>query len=378
MESFLPAFIDANEEDQVREIRSYFKSNDDSISEETVSPLHEELSQLLDYCEVCFKNEAEMESVMNSILYLVLIVTEQRDELIKKCCDKLSTMLSSDDPTASARLRILSVLFSGLQERDPMRYNVYAAQLMIASKASLIDEIPTGLDLVKEWLNMWGSDADGKRHIYRLLYNALIDEHHSEEASNVMIELLSTYTEQNASTAKEDAKSCITSCLAKPNLLILDNIIALRPVASLKGEPIYKLLEIFVSGHVQDYISFYESNKEFVDSLGLSNELNLKKMRILTVMEIGVNKHEISFDELANQLDINVDDVEGFVIEAVQTSLVKVRLDQMNKRVVISSVAPRTFGQDQWKSLHGRLVEWRNNLVSVNAGLQSVVPAIQV
>lgn len=48
---------------------------------------------------------------------------------------------------------------------------------------------------------------------------------------------------------------------------------------------------------------------------GLSHELNLKKMRILTVMEIGVNKHEISFDELANQLGINVDDVEGFVIE---------------------------------------------------------------
>lgn len=59
-----------------------------------------------------------------------------------------------------------------------MRYNVYAAQLMIASKASLIDEIPTVLDLVKEWLNMWACDADRKRHIYRLLYNALVDEHH--------------------------------------------------------------------------------------------------------------------------------------------------------------------------------------------------------
>lgn len=72
----------------------------------------------------------------------------------------------------------LSVLFSGLQEKDPMRYHVYAAQLMIASKASLIDEIPTSLDQVKEWLNMWACDGDGKRHIYRLLYNALVDEHH--------------------------------------------------------------------------------------------------------------------------------------------------------------------------------------------------------
>lgn len=95
-----------------------------------MSPLHEELSQLLDCCEVCFKNETgklcyimdlivediysnkvlvfgtEMESVMNSILSLVLIVTEQRDQLIRKCCDKLSATMSSDDPTAPARLRM--------------------------------------------------------------------------------------------------------------------------------------------------------------------------------------------------------------------------------------------------------------------------------
>jgi hypothetical protein len=69
------------------------------------------------------------------------------------------------------------VLFSGLQERDPIRYNVYAAQLLVASKARLIDEIPTALDQVKEWLDMWECDADGKRHIYRLLYNSLFDEH---------------------------------------------------------------------------------------------------------------------------------------------------------------------------------------------------------
>lgn len=43
---------------------------------------------------------------MNSILSLVLIVTERRDELIKKCCDKLSSPLTADDPTSPARLRM--------------------------------------------------------------------------------------------------------------------------------------------------------------------------------------------------------------------------------------------------------------------------------
>ncbi|KAK3699157.1 hypothetical protein QZH41_011878 [Actinostola sp. cb2023] len=377
MEAFLPVFIDADEQDQVREIRAYFISKEADIKEESATPLQEELSQLLDCCHVCFRNENGMESVMNSILSLILIVTERRDELIKKCCDKLSS-LSEDDSTAAARLRILTVLFSGLHENDPIKYDVYAAQLLVASKGKLVSEVPTCLDQVKNWLEMWGCDSDQKRHIYRLFYDALFNENLSEEASDVMIELLSTYTEENASTAKEDAKSCIVSCLAKPNVLTLDNIIALRPVCALRGEPIYELLEIFVSGHVQDYIKFYESNTDFVTSLGLSHENNLKKMRILTVMDIGVSRHEISFHDLSNQLGMDVEHIEGFIIEAVQTSLVKARLDQMNKRVIINSVAPRNFVPHQWKGLHSRLLEWRNNLTSVNNGLHSVVPQIQV
>lgn len=70
----------------------------------------------------------------------------------------------------------LSVLFSGLNERDPILYEVYTAQLQVAIKGKLINEIRTDLDEVKNWLVMWGSDEDKKRQIYRLLYKALFEE----------------------------------------------------------------------------------------------------------------------------------------------------------------------------------------------------------
>lgn len=48
--------------------------------------------------------------------------------------------------------------------------------------------------------------------------------------------------------------------------------------------------------------------------LGLNHEKNLRKMRILSFVSL-VNKHgEITFEELSKELDINVDDVESFVI----------------------------------------------------------------
>ena len=63
----------------------------------------------------------------------------------------------------------------------------------------------------------------------------------SEEASKVMVELLNTYTDDNASQAKEDAQNCIVSFLAKPNVLIMDHLQRLRPVAALEGTPIHKV-----------------------------------------------------------------------------------------------------------------------------------------
>lgn len=68
------------------------------------------------------------------------------------------------------------MLFSGLHECDPIRYEVYAAQLMVAVKGKLVTETPSNLDQVRGWLDAWNCDADKKRHIYRLLYNALFEE----------------------------------------------------------------------------------------------------------------------------------------------------------------------------------------------------------
>ena len=65
---------------------------------------------------------------------------------------------------------------------------------------------------------------------------------HSEEAAKVMVELLSTYSDENASEVKDDAKSCIVSLLGRPNVLIMDHLLTLPPVAALEGEPIHQVM----------------------------------------------------------------------------------------------------------------------------------------
>lgn len=64
---------------------------------------------------------------------------------------------------------------------------------------------------------------------------------YSEEATAVMVELLRTYSDENASEVKDDATNCIISLLGRPNVLIMDFLLTLPPVAALQGEPIYEV-----------------------------------------------------------------------------------------------------------------------------------------
>ena len=91
-----------------------------------------------------------------------------------------------------------------------------------------------------------------------------------------MIELLGTYTTENASQAREEAQRCIVASLADPHTFLLDHLLQLKPVKSLEGELIHDLLKIFVSEKLDAYQKFYENHRDFVSgTLGLKHENNL-------------------------------------------------------------------------------------------------------
>lgn len=216
----------------------------------------------------------------------------------------------------------------------------------------------------------------------------------SELASKVMIELLGTYTSENASVAREDAMKCIASALADPNTFLLDPLLSLKPVRFLEGELIHDLLSVFVSEKLASYMQFYKNHKEFVTSQGLNHDLNMKKMRLLSFMQLAESNPEMTFEQLQKELQINADEVEPFIIEGsfnwvsniiilliniiytvLKTKLVRARMDQKSRKVHISSTMHRTFGRTQWQQLHELLCAWKNNLAVVQEGMKNVATA---
>ncbi|XP_054717631.1 eukaryotic translation initiation factor 3 subunit M-like [Uloborus diversus] len=372
-----PTFNDATDEEQYLDLRTYLKSLGAAISEENSEDgFHVDLQQVISVCDVVLKeaNETDAECTLNSIVSLLIIVPPNESEgLVHTFCDKLSK--APNPKMAAVCLKVLQNLFAGIGEHSPFCYDIYYSLVRVAGQTDSINMIFKDLNKLKSWLIEMKTSTDKTQKLLRLLHEVLLECKQSELAAKVMIELLGTYTEDNASQARDDAHKCIVTSLGDPNTFLLDHLLALKPVRFLEGELIHDLLTIFVSEKLSSYLSFYSTNKDFVNSLGLSHEQNLQKMRLLTFMQMAETQKEIPFTLLESELQLKAEEIEPFIIDVLRTKLVRAKMDELQQRVLVSSTMHRTFSKPQWQQLREILTRWQRNLSQVQSQMQTVIRA---
>jgi len=371
----IPTFNDATDEEQFQDLRCYLKGLGADISEEN-SPEGAlvDMEQVIGCCDFIIREgtESDAESILNNIVALLIIIPPNESEhFVLTFCDKLTKA-----PTvrmANVCYRVLMNLYAGIQEHCYLRYDVYCCLVKVAGRTDNVHTVYKDITKLKNWLNELKVSIDKTQKLLRLLHEVLLECKQSESASKVMIELLGTYTEDNASQARDDAHKCIVTSLADPNTFLLDHLLVLKPVRFLEGELIHDLLTIFVSEKLSSYLSFYAANKDFVNSLGLSHEQNLQKMRLLTFMQMAESRKEIPFSIIESELQLKPDEVEGFIIDVIRTKLARAKMDELQQRVLVSSTMHRTFGRPQWQQLREILTVRQRELTQVQSHLHAVI-----
>lgn len=375
-----PVFIDIAVPEQTKELRAFLKSLGAEISEENAdSGILTDLKNIIEASSVCWKelnSDSDVEMVFTGIITLILVVPEaDAESVVTLFCEKISKA-PVGEKRATSRLRILNNLFNNLDESSRNRAVVLTSMVRLAGQTDHLSMVPTDFEKIREWNTKWELSTAKLQNLYRTLYDALVECKASEQATKVMIELLGTYTEDNASQAREDAHKCIVTCLADPNTFLMDHLLALKPVKFLEGELIHDLLSIFVSGRLSQYQQFYKNNTDFVQSLGLNHENNMKKMRLLTFMQMAETRKEMDFSLIQQELVLGPQAVEEFIIDVLKTKAVNAKMDQMQKKVIIMRTTHRTFGKHHWQQIRSRLAEIDGNLALVEQQLASL-PSIK-
>lgn len=371
----VPVFIDISLEEQAEELRAYFKSLGAEISEErSEKGLEDDLHKIIGVCDASFKDatEAEVEGIMNGIVSMLALCSGDKTEsLILSFCEKLSKAPSNE--MLLVCLKVLWSLFQSLDDTSSMRFHVYYYLVGIAGRTGQLSTVYKDMATTRTMFNKAPLNTEQMQKLYRLLHEMLLLNAKAEDAGRVMVDLLGTYTTENASQAREEAQRCIIASLADPNTFLFDHLLSLKPVSFLSGELIHDLLTIFVKDKLDSYIKFYEGHKEFVTGLGLKHEDNMRKMKLLTFMQLAENRSEISFAEIQHSIQISgEDEVEEFLIDVIKTKLVRAKIAQGDGIVYISSTMHRTFGPGDWQQLHQLLSQWKDNIKTVKDQMQHV------
>jgi translation initiation factor 3 subunit M len=72
------------------------------------------------------------------------------------------------------------------------------------------------------------------------------------------------------------------------------------------------------------------------------------------------------------KLRLSEEKVEEFIVDLLKTGLVRGRMDQVSRKVFITSTMRRTFGTQQWSDLYRVLTSWKALLANVRDTLVSV------
>lgn len=364
-------FIDCSEQEQAKELREFLKSLGAELE---VNADSADVTDIINNCNVAWKldSSVDIESIINSVVSLLLLLPE---EILKPKIDEFCSVVVKDATDANKLtlcLKILIGLFHALSEHSALRYPVYMSMLTCGRRTCQLQMVTTDLVTLKLWKNYWKLTDENWQALLRLLHETLVTCNEMSLAAKVMYELLSSYTGDKIAQAKEDSIRCVVAELKNPNVYLFDHLIGLKTVQSLKGTKIYELLDIFVHKELTDYQIFESQSEAFLDENAFDKSELLRKIRLLTFASRALESKELSFASLSEKLQLDNEDIESFVIEAIRSKVIKAKIDQVNQKVLVTSVAHRTFSQAEWKSLHKVLLSWRSDIETVGKQISTL------
>jgi len=371
-----PTFIELSREEQAVELRSYLRSIGVTLQEKGPESIEEDMQEIISKCDACLKtdlSDTDIESFLCSIVSVIIGIgtVEAENKLVTAFSQKLSKC--EEEQFSNTILKTLWLLHGTVDPTLQARYQLYSDIIDVAKKNKQLLLVYSGIDNLNKLLLTFGYTKKRKQSLLRQLHSALIENGHSELAAEVMIELLRDYTADDGKQAKDDAKRCIVSAIADPKTFLFEPLLSLAPVISLQNTPLHELLVIFVSGNLANYLDFYKGHKDLIKSLGLDHQANVHKMKLLTVMSLAEDSSIISFETIQQQVQVNADQVESFLLELFGTKFVRGRMDQAAKKVNISSTMYRTFSKQRWQTLRNSFFSWRSCLSVIEEGMKTVV-----
>ncbi|WFD25820.1 hypothetical protein MNAN1_000786 [Malassezia nana] len=322
--------------------------------------------------------DREVEGVYNLLVALLLRYIGEGDEQFAPLVQHLVQVISDTQSSAAMersviKYRVLSNIFNMLSLSSALRLTVFEALLALASVNGDMDFLEMALKSLPTWLAQWDVSMEAKSACLGRVADALQANEcgleHVDKAYE--FELLHLGFLSAEPTLPEDvrlsaAEKSIANVLRLPKLFEMEELLQVPVTLQLGTAPVLALLKVFVSGTRADLEEWLASSEgaSTLERLALSADDLRHKMRLLDLASLCAQSvsAEVSYQDMAQVLDVPVDNVESWVIDVIRAGLVSGKLSQVAQTFRVYRSTYRTFDQAQWATLEQRLTQWQSSI----------------
>jgi translation initiation factor 3 subunit M len=254
------------------------------------------------------------------------------------------------------------------------------------SNANLVQ--PTQPPIVN-MLQSWNVSEAERRSMYSTISNVLPS--HDIRQQRFLLLLIESYskTTVNETTVINDdiiqlVKQVTINAIRDPVTLFREqrNLLSqtiVQETLQKQDTTLLALLTVFQEGTMLEYEHFLQthvgsSNDDTATATlfsqwGLDHTQCVQSMRILSLCTLAIGQEVITYAEITKALHLNNsddgDDVERWVIAAVNSGLLQAKMDQLQEMVMIERCAVRKFDIVQWKTVQSKLRSYKEQVSTV-------------
>ncbi|KAJ1460655.1 hypothetical protein M885DRAFT_508754 [Pelagophyceae sp. CCMP2097] len=236
--------------------------------------------------------------------------------------------------------------------------------------AAMDDMVRSSLDDLEE-----GLDASGRRTLHFALYEAFQaspSEEKQKSAQVFALKYLKSFAgESMPPSAVGLAQKTAVAALKDPFTWFRDraDLLAIPPLAALARSEeaddvaLHALLVVFATLSYAQFAPLASKHAALFKKKGLVVADLETKMRLVSLCALAAESDAVPYAAVASALQVELAEVEAWVVKAITADLVECKMDQLQKVVCVSRCCLfRSTGLEDWLSVQQQLVHWKANI----------------
>ena len=321
-----------------------------------------------------FENPNDAEGCFQALVSILFSIKDEEKSLA--IVKAMAQAICGASSVPKLRLQILVTLFN-LLVRPQEQFELVKALLRYGIANHLSSVVSQLSEKADGWIKQWNLSVEDERELLKLFVQIMSSNNEELQSRKFLVRFLHTYgSDEFPSDVLDIALKAALAGVKSPPSAVTDRNLVLEGLSKQRTMSsdlslLVGLLRIFSTGTLSEYKAYYAKNGDALQRINVDSDHSLHTMMLMTLCSTLMGHQKVQYSDIASALEVDVGDVEEWIVEAVAEGLVEASMDQSNCVVSISRCFHGSFGKDQWEQILFKLVDWRRSVNTVLGAMKA-------